>query len=201
MVSEIIYNRKFQLFFIGALCLATILVPTILHAETFVSLSNPGDLPGLESTDAPEESLTNLLNWLFIIALGAGALLAVIMIAIAGIKYMGTDSYSSKESAKESIRNAVIGLVILLGSWLFLYTINPELVQLNAFQRAQGTALGDAPATAPAADTAIIVTTSQECVGENCCAGFGDSWIQTDTRVEGEDVIRTCRPTVDVSGI
>ena len=88
------------------------------------------NLPGV--TDA--SNLPDLLNGLFTITIGIAAILAVLMIGIGGFQYMGTDSFSSKESAKKRITSALIGLGIILGSVLILSTINPNIVDLDPFQ-------------------------------------------------------------------
>ncbi|MEI8175100.1 MAG: hypothetical protein WCG28_04080, partial [bacterium] len=43
---------------------------------------------------------------------------------------MTSELISSKEAGKESIRNALLGLLLALGAWLILNTLNPDL--LNA---------------------------------------------------------------------
>ena len=50
----------------------------------------------------------------------------------AGLLWMtGGDNPGNIKEAKERIYGSVIGLVILLGSYLFLKTINPQLVNLK----------------------------------------------------------------------
>lgn len=57
--------------------------------------------------------------------------LAVLMIVIAGIQYMSTDAISGKEDAKEKITNVIFGLIIALGGYIILNTINPQLTNFN----------------------------------------------------------------------
>jgi hypothetical protein len=73
---------------------------------------------------------TYLQSW-FTIAIGIAGVLAVVMIVICGIKLMGTPSASAKSEAKECIRNAIFGLLLAIGSWALLFTINPQLVTSN----------------------------------------------------------------------
>lgn len=56
---------------------------------------------------------------------------AAIMITIAGVKYLVSPVISSKEDAKKQIWAALTGLFLLLASYLILYTINPDLVNLS----------------------------------------------------------------------
>ena len=103
-------------------------VPLSLRAQetSGFTLLNSG-LPSVLNT----ASLPEFLRGLFQVSIAVAGVLAVIMIAIAGIQYMGTDAYSSKEQAKERIRGAVLGLLIIFGSFVFLRTINPDIVSLR----------------------------------------------------------------------
>jgi hypothetical protein len=60
----------------------------------------------------------------------AGAL-AVIKIIFGGIQYMSTGAFQGKTDAKKTIENAIWGLILILSAWLILYTINPDLVNLD----------------------------------------------------------------------
>ncbi len=68
------------------------------------------------------------LNGMMKILISLGAVLAVLLIVIGGFQYITSASEGGKGSAKERIENALIGLAILLGSYLILNTINPDLV-------------------------------------------------------------------------
>jgi type IV secretory pathway VirB2 component (pilin) len=72
----------------------------------------------------------NYLNILIKIFLGICAVLAVIMIVMGGIEYMTSDLASSKESGKKTITSAILGLLLALGAYLILKTINPELLNV-----------------------------------------------------------------------
>lgn len=67
-----------------------------------------------------------LYNWLVRIA----GVLALLMIIWGGVQYtfFSTASPGKVEDAKYKIRQAIIGLLIVLASWLILNIINPELV-------------------------------------------------------------------------
>ena len=47
---------------------------------------------------------------------------------------MGTDLWTSKNDAKEIIKDAVLGLMLLLGMYIILYQINPDILELNALR-------------------------------------------------------------------
>jgi len=92
-------------------------------------------LPGLGTIDtAPSTSnpcpFGNYLNIMIKIIIGVAAVLAMVMIVMGGIEYMTSDLVSSKEAGKETIRNAILGLLIALGAYLILNTINPQLLSV-----------------------------------------------------------------------
>lgn len=85
----------------------------------------------------------------FNLAIGIAAVLAIIMIIIGGIQYMGTESIGGKSAGKKKIQDAVLGLLLALGAWLILYTINPSLVNFS---------VNIAPITSPTAPPTRVAT-------------------------------------------
>lgn len=83
--------------------------------------------------DASEGNFTPYLDGLVTILIGIAASLAVIFITIGGVQYITTDSLTGKESGKETINNALLGLLLALASWLILNTINPDLIGKDGF--------------------------------------------------------------------
>lgn len=106
----------------------------------YITLAAPGDdyVP-LTSGGIPQVSniqtltITDMLNIFFGISVGIAAVLAVIMISIGGFKYMTSESALKSSGAKEQITGAVVGLLIVLGAFLILYVINPDIVSLDLF--------------------------------------------------------------------
>ena len=72
----------------------------------------------------------NYLNIIIKLVIGIAAVLAMVMIVMGGIEYMTSDLISSKEAGKDTIRNAILGLLIALGAYLILNTINPQLLSV-----------------------------------------------------------------------
>jgi hypothetical protein len=72
----------------------------------------------------------NYLNIIIKIIIGIAAVLAMVMITMGGIEYMTSELISGKEAGKETITHAVLGLVIALGAYLILNTINPQLLNV-----------------------------------------------------------------------
>ena len=76
------------------------------------------------------ESSTYIPN-LFRFGIGIAGGLAVLAIAYGGIKYMLSDVVTSKSDAISGIKNALLGLLLVLAAFLILRTINPDLVNLS----------------------------------------------------------------------
>ncbi|MBP6060411.1 MAG: hypothetical protein KA515_00180 [Candidatus Pacebacteria bacterium] len=76
-------------------------------------------------------ALSGYLNIMIKIIIGIAGVLAVLMIVIGGIEYMGSELISSKEAGKDRIQNALLGLLIALGAWALLNTINGNLLNSN----------------------------------------------------------------------
>ena len=115
-------KRKIEIIIISCLALPS-------FASAYILLQK---LPGLEGGGAAGPGLTDYLNWLFRFMLAAAAFLAVVQIVVAGIQMMvGGASESQITNAKGRIQDAIYGLLLALASWLILYTINPNLAQMN----------------------------------------------------------------------
>lgn len=107
-----------------SLVLLTALPAVVFAADTpttYTLMAPLGPLPG--SLD-----LTTYLQGVMKVAIGIAGILAVIMLVYCGIKLMGTPSASGKSEAKECVWNAIFGVLLALGAWILLYTINPLLL-------------------------------------------------------------------------
>jgi len=99
----------------------------IAFAQGYVPLE---PLPGIAS--GTPATLGAYLDSLFKIGIGVSIVLAVIMLVVAGIEYIGgASNESTKTDAKERIWGAILGLLIALGAWLLLQTINPNINTTN----------------------------------------------------------------------
>lgn len=81
---------------------------------------------GVQVVDIPW--IGEYLVALYKFAVPVGAILATVVIMVAGLVWMTSGVTGSLSTAQEWIRNAIIGLVLLLGSYVVLRTINPDLV-------------------------------------------------------------------------
>jgi hypothetical protein len=130
------YYIRWSSFF--AFFFLTLTAPAPAHAQETTLVS---DNLGLGSGD-----LTGYLNNVFELALLVGAILAVLIIASAGLQYMSTDAVSGKTTSRERIVQAVLGLLMLLGVWLFFNEIDPKILDLTINQKTTE-GVGGAPQT------------------------------------------------------
>lgn len=124
-------------------------LPVIAFGDTgFVPLAKTasGPLSTLYGTQSGDLSV--FINALFKFAIAIGAIGAVLRLAYAGYLYMAQDMWTSKGKAKEVIGDVTLGVILLLGVWIILNQINPDILKLNALQKIQGSG-GGTPATAP----------------------------------------------------
>ncbi len=111
------------------LTLLAIIFPLPTLAITYTPLVE--GMPTVESSD-----ISGYINALYTLAISLAALLAVVKIILAGMKYILSDVVPSKSDAKKDIWGAVIGLLIVLSAVLILNTINPNLTDFNIFKEA-----------------------------------------------------------------
>lgn len=108
--------------------------PTKTPVNTTYTLLAP--LPELCSPGGPTPctvdttgNLSAYLNPMIKIFIGLCAVLSVVMIVVGGLEYMTSELISSKEAGKERITHAILGLLIALGAYALLFTINPDLLK------------------------------------------------------------------------
>lgn len=92
--------------------------------DEYTLLAPIGSIAAIDKTT----TLGDYLNLMIKIFLGICGALAVIMIVIYGIQWMGTDSVFTKTESKQKIGGALAGLILALASWMLLNTINPDLL-------------------------------------------------------------------------
>jgi type IV secretory pathway VirB2 component (pilin) len=89
-------------------------------------------LPGISSVDPTQTTaLGTYLNAMIQVFIGICAVLAVVMIVLGGLEYMTSELPGNKEHGKERITGAVFGLVLALGAYALLFTINPDLLKTD----------------------------------------------------------------------
>ena len=89
-------------------------------------------LPGSSNPVTTGGRLNTYLEDIYRFAFWAVGIAVVFMLTIGGFMYLTSAGNTSRmESAKTVIFDAILGLVLALVAWLFLYVINPDLVNVN----------------------------------------------------------------------
>ena len=102
----------------------------MLALTTISARAAESSIPGLEFLQIPADaSIGQLLSQLYIWGIGFVALAAFLMFTWGGVLYMIAGD-KDPTSAKSYMKNAIYGLLLALGSYLILYTINPALVNI-----------------------------------------------------------------------
>lgn len=106
--------------------------PQVTSSESGANLASTVVQPEQISKLFSEGStLVGLFNGMFYAAIAIGAILAVLRLGYAGVIYMTTDVWHHKQSAREMISQALLGVLLLLAVWLILNQINPDILNLD----------------------------------------------------------------------
>ena len=85
---------------------------------------------GVPALGGFDPSGISFFAWFTYAALALAAVLALVFLVIGGIRYVGAaGNAGGQTAAKETIKNAILGLILALAATLVLYTINPSLTE------------------------------------------------------------------------
>lgn len=80
-------------------------------------------------------SFSNAWQFLFDAVIGISIATAVIVFMFGAFEgIIDSKSTSSVKKGKDRMQNAIIGLMVILSTWLIINTINPDLLRLPIFQ-------------------------------------------------------------------
>jgi hypothetical protein len=85
----------------------------------------------VKSGESCRTDLPTYLTGIFKLFIALAAIIAILTIIWAGIKYMSAEKIGSKKEAIESIQNALWGLLLIILSFIILNTINPKILNFN----------------------------------------------------------------------
>lgn len=170
--------------FFTFLIIIALYVPILVHGEDYAPLVG---IPGVD----PSADFSGYINSLYALSISIAALLAVIKIVIAGVKWMMTDIIPAKGEAKKDIQGALIGLLIVLAAVLILTVINPDLVNVNL-------TLSEPGAAAFASSTAAAATLDATKIKTFGVPGSTASVSYMDSTDSTQEVLfaKSCAPTV-----
>lgn len=121
-------NIKQLTFFSSFLTFAFILSSKVFATE----IDWPASPMGTELIEYGTTTLTDLVQYFYEWGISIGALFAFISIVVAGFQYLTSVGNPFKiAQAMERIKASFLGLALLLGTFLILNTINPELTILD----------------------------------------------------------------------
>ena len=112
-------------------------LPAFSKAQEYTLLEPLPCIKGTSTDNTCKDGVTKTINlndyigYVFKFSIALAALLAVIMIIWGGVEYMTSETPFGKGNGRERIENAVIGLVMVLASYLILATIDPRLVEIK----------------------------------------------------------------------
>ena len=117
---------------ISFILLLLALVAPVMADAIDLNLTYP-TFPGAPDINQSEnQSLSGIVAWLYTLIVGISGLAAFVMIVWGGLQYMTSSGDTTKTSdAKDKIKNALLGLLLVLASFLILQVINPELTLLQ----------------------------------------------------------------------
>lgn len=128
----------------------------IKNKSIYTMLAPIGGITCMDSSGKDKSCISNdigaYLNVIFKLAIGICAALAVIMLIINGVKYMGDESVFGKTEAKKQMFGSIVGLLIALGAWALLNTINPALTGQGGLNISSANIIIDLP---EAGDTTV----------------------------------------------
>ncbi|OGE84575.1 MAG: hypothetical protein A2846_04860 [Candidatus Doudnabacteria bacterium RIFCSPHIGHO2_01_FULL_49_9] len=123
---------------------------------------------GFEDICSRNIGIAVCVKQIYLFSLGAGALITLLMVVLAGYRYMtASGNAEAVSSAKESLESAFKGLIIIFVGFILLYLINPELTQfrnlpLQPIPMSTGTSGGS---TSPQTPAPYCDTNVSQCVG------------------------------------
>lgn len=103
---------------------------TTVILEELPGIDNAGFKAALKS-DHPGEAAGYYINGLLTLGIALATVLAVLMITIGGFQYITTDSFMQKSEGKKRIQDSLMGLGLILVSYLLLGTINSDLLKIR----------------------------------------------------------------------
>ena len=125
--------KKF--FFISILFISTL---SFVPEPTFAAdTTKPAEytmlapIPGLVEPGTSQTNLAVFLPAVVKLMIGLATAFALLMIFYGGIQYLTTAASSGKSAGRDTITNAIVGLLLTIGAYTLLYTINPRLVSFS----------------------------------------------------------------------
>jgi hypothetical protein len=127
-------NIKFRILSIFSfLFLSTPLVTKAQGELTTQNYQPLESIPGLTDniSSTTPVNLTDFLTDGFNFLVAVAVVIAVVFITVGGFQYLTSTAVGSKDAAKTRIQDSIKGIVLILLTYIILYTINPNTVSLD----------------------------------------------------------------------
>ena len=152
----------------------------------------PCILQGFSTFGCPDiTTIPGYISRLYQFAIGVSGIIAVGMIVVGGIFISISGSVDKKSEGKDMITQALLGLALLLGSWLILNTLNPALIKMEI---PNPTSVGLTGGTSTlAVSTKCDAAEQKTCDGKKLEGGY-TNWYHSYLRYKdnGEFMIQAC---------
>lgn len=139
--------------------------PRIAHIEaaTEYELLAPIPLDDVTNAANPTNKVTpqTYIEGIVKLTIAAAGVIAVLKLIAAGLRYVAVDSFSGKDTAKNEINHALIGLILAIGAFTILNTISTQFTKLTISPETVGTSdnLTDSAST-----TSSVASCTNNCV-------------------------------------
>ena len=141
-------------------------------------------LDSVDTTASGENGLGGFLNFIFEIGIGVAGVLGVVMLVIYGFRYAANDKNINEFSKlKEKITSVILGLLLLLGIFVILNTINPDLLLVEPEIQTQYLDIEQGDGIDPGDTIPMDIPPQGSSVSKSCPAGI--------TTVYGINVCKT----------
>jgi hypothetical protein len=155
-------------------------------------------LEPLTTSGTTPNSFCGILNLIFKILIYLGGMVAVLFLVLGGITYMVSEVVTKRSKARERIKAAVWGLLILLCSYIILYTVNPALTtSCNVLGSANALGVLNSPTTPqPQEIPQIVITPDTNLPGIGNPTTIEDVVKKEVVKAPGGDALTLTVPTV-----
>lgn len=89
-------------------------------------------IPGTEAPETTGTSLPQYVKYIFNFSIWIAGFIALIALVVGGVKYLTSAGNPSQTAdAKDQMFAGILGLIVILSSWLILSEVNPQLLTLQ----------------------------------------------------------------------
>jgi len=127
---ESMKRRKMKALRIFPVFLLAVIAIVLFPIEALAGWKLEVPIPKLGSG---EVDLKTYVEGIYTFAAGAVGIVGVLMFMVGGFQYMlSVGNKGMSNEAKKTMWNAIIGIVMVISAYVFLKTINPELIELQS---------------------------------------------------------------------